>query len=64
VTIWWITPPPVGSVLNVTAGASRLRMEHVVSGVLPFLLAQFALLLLLSVFPSLVLVPPQLLSGG
>jgi tripartite ATP-independent transporter DctM subunit len=63
VTIGLITPP-VGSVLNVTAGVSRLRMEQVVSGVLPFLLAQFAVLLLLTVFPSLVLVPLRLLSGG
>jgi tripartite ATP-independent transporter DctM subunit len=63
VTIGLITPP-VGSVLNVTAGVSRLRMEQVVSGVLPFLLAQFTVLILLTVFPSLVLVPLRLLSGG
>jgi tripartite ATP-independent transporter DctM subunit len=63
VTIGLITPP-VGSVLNVTAGVSRLRMEQVVGGVMPFLLAQFAVLLLLTVFPSLVIVPLRFLTGG
>lgn len=49
--------PPVGTVLNVVSGVGRIRMEEVTVGVWPFLLAQFVVLLLLTLFPSLVLVP-------
>lgn len=50
---------PVGSVLNVVAGVSKLSLEDVVKGVLPFLLAELAVLALLILFPSLVTVPAQ-----
>jgi TRAP-type transport system large permease protein len=49
--------PPVGVVLNTVAGVGGLKMDQVIVGVLPFLLAQFALLLLLILFPQLVMVP-------
>lgn len=51
--------PPVGTVLNVVAGVSKLGMGEVVKGVWPFLLAELAVLLLLVLFPALVTVPAQ-----
>ena len=49
--------PPVGTVLNVMAGVGGMSVGAVSKGVLPFMLAQFAVLFLLVFFPSLVLVP-------
>ncbi len=49
--------PPVGTVLNVVCGVSKMRMEKLVQGVWPFLLAELAVLLLLILFPALVTVP-------
>ncbi|HEX4896317.1 MAG TPA: TRAP transporter large permease subunit [Solimonas sp.] len=51
--------PPVGTVLNVVAGVSKLSMGEVVKGVWPFLLAELAVLFLLVLFPALVTVPAQ-----
>jgi tripartite ATP-independent transporter DctM subunit len=52
--------PPVGTVLNVVAGVGRMRMDDVTRGVLPFMAAQFGVLLLLVLFPQLVLWPLKL----
>ncbi len=49
--------PPVGTVLNVVAGVGRMKMDAVTVGVLPFMVAQFAVMFLLVFFPQLVLVP-------
>lgn len=49
--------PPVGTVLNVVAGTGKMSMDDIVRGVWPFLLAQFAVLFLLVLFPELVLTP-------
>ncbi len=49
--------PPVGVVLNVVSGVSKVPLGKVVTGVMPFLLSQIAVLLLLILFPELVLVP-------
>ena len=49
--------PPVGTVLNVVCGVARERMEPVIRAVMPYLLAQTAVLLLLTLFPPLVMVP-------
>jgi tripartite ATP-independent transporter DctM subunit len=54
--------PPVGAVLNTVAGVGRISMSAVTRGVLPFMLAQFVLLLLLIAFPQLVLAPARWLS--
>lgn len=51
--------PPVGNVLNVVAGVSRLKFETVVRGVLPFLAAEILVVALLVLFPDIVLVPLQ-----
>jgi TRAP-type transport system large permease protein len=53
--------PPVGVVLNVVSGVSKVPMGQVVWGVLPFLAAQVAVLLLLILFPEIVTVPLSVL---
>lgn len=49
--------PPVGVVLNVVSGVSKVPMGKVVYGVLPFILSQVIVLLLLVLFPEIVLTP-------
>ncbi|HLL20213.1 MAG TPA: TRAP transporter large permease subunit, partial [Rubrivivax sp.] len=49
--------PPVGTVLNVVCGVARINMDDAFKGVLPFLLAQLAVLLLLVFIPEIVTVP-------
>jgi len=51
--------PPVGNVLNVIAGVSRLPFDRCAVGVLPYLAAMLALLALFVVFPSLIITPLQ-----
>ena len=55
--------PPVGTVLNVVAGASRSSMTQVVRGVLPFLASHLVVLLLMILFPALVIVPAKWFGG-
>ncbi|MGB6243080.1 MAG: TRAP transporter large permease subunit [Castellaniella sp.] len=49
--------PPVGTVLNVAAGVGSVRMETVIRGITPFLLAYVLLLALLVAFPQIVIAP-------
>ncbi|MBK6651674.1 MAG: TRAP transporter large permease subunit [Betaproteobacteria bacterium] len=49
--------PPVGTVLNVVCGVAKINMDDAFKGVMPFLLAELAVLFLLVIFPDLVLVP-------
>lgn len=49
--------PPVGVVLNVVSGVSRVPLGQVIVGVAPFLVAQVVVLALLVAFPQIVLVP-------
>ncbi|HEY6513969.1 MAG TPA: TRAP transporter large permease subunit [Burkholderiaceae bacterium] len=49
--------PPVGTVLNVVAGVSRVGMTQVISGVWPFMFAQLAMLGAMTLFPWLVTAP-------
>ncbi|MBM7691534.1 tripartite ATP-independent transporter DctM subunit [Peribacillus deserti] len=49
--------PPVGTVLNVMCGISKISMEDIMKGIWPFLLVQIVVLILLILFPSLVMVP-------
>lgn len=51
--------PPVGTVLNTVAGVGKVGMDEVTRGVWPFMLAQFALLFLMVLFPQLVMVPAR-----
>lgn len=55
--------PPVGTVLNVVAGVGKMKMDEVTRGVVPFMMAQFAVMFLLVLFPSLVLVPLRWLTS-
>jgi len=49
--------PPVGTVLNVVCGVARISLDDSFKGVMPFFIAQLAVLFLLVLFPDLVLVP-------
>ncbi|HZH28020.1 MAG TPA: TRAP transporter large permease subunit [Azospirillaceae bacterium] len=49
--------PPVGIVLNIVAGIAKEPLGRVITGVMPFLIAQSLVLLLLILFPQIVLVP-------
>jgi tripartite ATP-independent transporter DctM subunit len=49
--------PPVGTVLNTVAGVGKISMDDVTRGVWPFMIAQFALMFLMVLFPQIVLVP-------
>ncbi len=51
--------PPVGVVLNTVAGVGRVSMDAVTRGVLPFMIAEFAVMFLMVLFPSLVMVPAR-----
>jgi len=55
--------PPVGIVLNVVCGTAKLSMSELMKGIMPFLLAEVAVLFLLVLFPSIVLVPLRWLTG-
>ena len=51
--------PPVGTVLNVVSGVARVNLDSVIKGMLPFLLAETAVMFLLVFFPALVTVPAR-----
>lgn len=51
--------PPVGTVLSTVAGVGKVSMDAVTKGVWPFMLAQFALMFLMVLFPQLVTVPAR-----
>ena len=55
--------PPVGTVLNVVCAVGRVPMDKVIRGVMPFLLAQVAVLALLTLFPDIVMVPAKWFYG-
>lgn len=55
--------PPVGTVLNVVCGVTRVSMADIIKGVTPFMLAQLAVLALLILFPAIVIVPAQWFAG-
>jgi tripartite ATP-independent transporter DctM subunit len=58
-----LVTPPVGTVLNVVAGVGRMKMDDVTRGVLPFMLAEFAVMFLMVLFPQLVTVPAKWFGG-
>ena len=55
--------PPVGVVLNVVAGVGKISMDDVTKGVIPFMIAEFAMMLLMVLFPWLVTVPARWFGG-
>lgn len=54
--------PPVGTVLNVVAAVGKEKLDNVIKGVWPFLLAETILMFLLVFFPKLVTVPAKWLA--
>ena len=54
--------PPVGTVLNVAAGVGKISMEDMIKSVMPFMWIEIILLLLLTLFPDLVLIPLHFLT--
>jgi TRAP-type transport system large permease protein len=54
---------PVGVVLNVVCGVSRISMEGIIKGVWSFIIAQLIVLFLMILFPALVTVPAKWFSG-
>ncbi|MDH7803239.1 MULTISPECIES: TRAP transporter large permease [unclassified Rhizobium] len=57
-----LVTPPVGTVLNVVCGVARVPMTGVIKGVVPFMVAQIAVLVLLVIFPQIVLWPLAMMS--
>ncbi len=55
--------PPVGTVLNTVCGVAKIKMDDIIKGVWPFLVAQLLVLLLLVLFPILVTGPAKWFSG-
>jgi TRAP-type C4-dicarboxylate transport system permease large subunit len=52
-----LVTPPVGTILNVVAGVGRMKMDDVTRGVFPFMVAEFAVMFVMVVFPQTVLAP-------
>lgn len=55
--------PPVGTVLSTVAGVGKVSMDEVTRGVWPFMVAQFAVMFLMVLFPQLVMVPARWFYG-
>jgi TRAP-type C4-dicarboxylate transport system permease large subunit len=55
--------PPVGTVLNVVCGVAKIKMDDIIKGVWPFMIAQLIVLFLLIFFPILVTGPAKWFSG-
>jgi tripartite ATP-independent transporter DctM subunit len=55
--------PPIGTVLNTICAAGRVTMDEASRGVLPFIAAHVAILLLFTLFPALVTVPANFFAG-
>ena len=49
--------PPVGTVLYVGSGISRISIVEAVRGAFPFMMVEVAVIIALSIFPQIVLVP-------
>ena len=52
-----VITPPVGTVLYVVCGIGNLKLPALVKNLIPFLLVEIIMLLLLTVFPKLSLIP-------
>lgn len=55
--------PPVGTVLNTVCGVAKMKMDDIIKGVWPFMIAQLIVLFLLIFFPILVTGPAKWFSG-
>jgi tripartite ATP-independent transporter DctM subunit len=57
-----LVTPPVGTVLNVVCGVAKIPMSGAIKGVMPFMIAQAAVMFLLVVFPQIVMWPLQMMT--
>lgn len=55
--------PPVGVVLNAACGAGKVNMDDLMKDIMPFLIMEVAVLILITVFPDLVLIPLHFFGG-
>ncbi len=55
--------PPVGNVLNVVCGVSRMPMSTAVKGTFPFVVAYIALMLLFVLVPQIIITPMRFFIG-
>ncbi len=55
--------PPVGTVLNTVCGVAKIKMDDIIKGVWPFMVAQLVVLFLMIFFPALVTVPARWFGG-
>jgi len=55
--------PPVGTVLAVVVGVTKVNFEQAAKGITPFLLSQIVVLGLLILWPQIVTVPAMILNG-
>lgn len=53
--------PPVGTILNVVSGVSKISMEDLIKSVSPYMLVQLAVLLLMVIFPEIVMWPARMI---
>ncbi len=53
--------PPVGTVLFVAAGITKIKMEQLVKAIIPFFIGMVGLLVLLIIFPQLITYLPYLI---
>ena len=58
-----LVTPPVGTTLNVVCGVTKVSMDDIIVGVVPFMIAQLIVMSLLILFPDLVLVPMRWFMG-
>ncbi len=58
-----LTSPPVGPVLNVACATGKVKMGDILLPVLPYFIAQCALVILLAIFPQLIIVPMHWFGG-
>jgi len=49
--------PPVGTVLTVTSSVAKMKLESVLKGIWPFLVAELIVIIVLILFPDIVMVP-------
>lgn len=55
--------PPVGTVLNAACGAGKISMDEMLVKVIPFLAIEVVVLLVLTIFPDLTIIPYQFLTA-
>lgn len=58
-----LTSPPVGPVLNVACAAGKVKMAEILPPVIPYYIAQMALVFLLIFVPELITIPLRWIAG-